>query len=106
MVLTLLSQISRNGQTHSNNFVGNLPTNCLTVFDNFVGLVLKGLILLDALMYKFRIKFISLNQFSKRVFTHKISCQASGLTGMKFHPRIKKKEKGGVNTSSPDETLK
>ena len=26
-------------------FVGNLPTNCLSVFDNFVGLALKGLIL-------------------------------------------------------------
>ena len=25
-------------------FVGNLPTNCLSVFDHFVGLVLKGLI--------------------------------------------------------------
>ena len=24
-------------------FFGNLPTNCLTVFDHFVGLVLKGL---------------------------------------------------------------
>ena len=24
-------------------FVGNLPTNCLSVFDNFVGLALKGL---------------------------------------------------------------
>ena len=23
-------------------FVGNLPTNCLSVFDNFVGLALKG----------------------------------------------------------------
>ena len=25
-------------------FVGNLPTNCLSVFDHFVGLALKGLI--------------------------------------------------------------
>ena len=24
-------------------FVGNLPTNCLSVFDHFVGLALKGL---------------------------------------------------------------
>ena len=24
-------------------FVDNLPTNCLSVFDNFVGLALKGL---------------------------------------------------------------
>ena len=26
-------------------FVGNFPTNCLNVFDHFVGLALKGLIL-------------------------------------------------------------
>ena len=26
-------------------FVGNLPTNCLSVFDHFVGLLLKGLII-------------------------------------------------------------
>ena len=25
------------------HFVWNLPTNCLSVFDHFVGLVLKGL---------------------------------------------------------------
>ena len=25
------------------HFVGNLPTNCLSVFDHFVGLVLKGI---------------------------------------------------------------
>ena len=25
-------------------FIGNLPTNCLSVFDHFVGLALKGLI--------------------------------------------------------------
>ena len=25
-------------------FVGNLPTNCLSVFDHFVGLVRKGLL--------------------------------------------------------------
>ena len=28
-------------------FVGKLPTNCLSVFDHFVRLALKGLILLD-----------------------------------------------------------
>ena len=27
-------------------FVGKLPTNCLSVFEHFVGLALKGLILL------------------------------------------------------------
>ena len=29
----------QNGQTHSNN---SSPTNCLSVFDHFVGLPLKG----------------------------------------------------------------
>ena len=38
-VLTLLAPISQNDQTHSNN----LPTNCLSVFDHFMGLALKGL---------------------------------------------------------------
>ena len=44
MQLTLLAPTSQNGQKHSNKFVGNLPTNCLSVFDNSVGLALKGLI--------------------------------------------------------------
>ena len=39
--------ISQNGQTHSNNSSAILPTNCLSVFDHFLGLVLKGLNLLN-----------------------------------------------------------
>ena len=45
--LTLYAPILQNGQTHLNissemlHFI--LPTNCLSVFDHFVGLVLKGL---------------------------------------------------------------
>ena len=39
--LTLYSPTPQNGQTHSHN----LPTNCLSVFDHFVGMALKGLIL-------------------------------------------------------------
>ena len=35
-------------------FVGNLPTNCLSVFDHFVGLALNGL----------RWKILSLNNFA------------------------------------------
>ena len=27
---------------HTQKFVGNLPANCLSVFDHFVGLVLNG----------------------------------------------------------------
>ena len=46
-----LSAYPQNGRTHSNNsspislkqFVGKLVTNCLSVFDHFVKLVLKGL---------------------------------------------------------------
>ena len=34
------------GQIHSNNSLAAvLPTNCLSVFDHFMGLALKGLIL-------------------------------------------------------------
>ena len=31
----------QNGQTHSKQFAGNFPTNCLSAFDHFVGLTLK-----------------------------------------------------------------
>ena len=31
-------------------FVGKLPTNCLSVFDHFVGLALKGLIIIKKKM--------------------------------------------------------
>ena len=41
--LTHLAPISQNGQTQLKQFVGNLPTNCLSVFDYFAGLALKGL---------------------------------------------------------------
>ena len=37
--LTLYAPISQNGQTHSNNS----SAKCLSVFDHFVGLALKGL---------------------------------------------------------------
>ena len=42
----LFNPLSANPTKWSNTlkqFVGTLPTNCLTVFDHFVGLVLKGL---------------------------------------------------------------
>ena len=32
-----------NWSNTTKQFVGNLPTNCLSVFDHFVGLALKGL---------------------------------------------------------------
>ena len=32
-----------------NQFVGKLPTNCLSVFDHFLGLALKGLIKLTSI---------------------------------------------------------
>ena len=34
-------------------FVGKLPTNCLSVFDNFVGLVLKGIKAMDKPNYRY-----------------------------------------------------
>ena len=43
-----LSPLSVNPTIWSNTlkqFVGNLPMNCLSVFDNFVKLALKGLII-------------------------------------------------------------
>ena len=42
----LVNPLSANPTKWSNTlkqFLGNLPTNCLNVFDHFVGLVLKGL---------------------------------------------------------------
>ena len=42
--LTLLAPISQNDQKPK-QFVGNLPMNCLSVFDHFVGLALKGLMI-------------------------------------------------------------
>ena len=40
--LILLEPILQNGQTLK-QFVASLPTNCLSVFDHFVGLALKGI---------------------------------------------------------------
>ena len=40
-------------------FVGKLPTNCLSVFDYFVGLALKGLMLLRVFT-KLRIYLLTL----------------------------------------------
>ena len=43
-----LNPLSANPTKWSNTlkqFVGNLPTNCLSVFDHFLGLALKGLIM-------------------------------------------------------------
>ena len=45
--LLLINPLSANFTKWSNTlsqFVGNLPTNCLSVFDHIVGLALKGLI--------------------------------------------------------------
>ena len=42
----LFNSLSANPEKWSNTlkqFVGNLPTNCLSVFDHFMSLALKGL---------------------------------------------------------------
>ena len=56
-------------------FVGKLPTNCLSVFDHFVGLALKGLIISS---YKRNVKTIEkdtlvlhdLSLFRKGPYSH------------------------------------
>ena len=45
VILTLQAPAAQNGQTLK-QFVSKLPTNCLSVFDHFVQLALKGLKLL------------------------------------------------------------
>ena len=43
-ILTLQAPTPEDGQTHSNNSSANeQPTNCLSMFDHFVGLAVKGL---------------------------------------------------------------
>ena len=43
-ILTLQAPTPEDDQTHSNNSSANeQPTNCLSVFDHFVGLAVKGL---------------------------------------------------------------
>ena len=51
-----LNPLSANPTKWSNTlkkFVGNLPTNCLSVFDHFVKLALKRLRILDYLRINF-----------------------------------------------------
>ena len=43
-VFNPLSLNPNTGPNTVKQFVGKLPTNCLSVFDHFVGLALKGLI--------------------------------------------------------------
>ena len=46
IVRAAVNPLSANPTKWSNRlkqFVGNMPTNCLSVFDHFVGLALKGL---------------------------------------------------------------
>ena len=45
---------------HSKQFVGNLLANCLSRFDHFIGLALKGLNIVSALKYG--------GSFSKKAF--------------------------------------
>ena len=45
-------------------FVGKLPTNCLSVFDYFVGLALKGLNYIGSLQFNSNI-FLSYNEYIK-----------------------------------------
>ena len=63
----VLNALSANFTKWSNTlkqFVGKLPTNCLSVFDHFVGLALKGLKRLGN--YKLR------QRYSKMIFQQKL----------------------------------
>ena len=60
----VLSPLSANPTKRSNTlkqFVGNFPTTCLSVFDHFVGLALKGLIIghleISALTSRYRHRY-------------------------------------------------
>ena len=54
-LLTITNPFSANFTKWSNTlkqFVRNLPTNCLSVFDQFVGLALKGLTVQGRILWK------------------------------------------------------
>ena len=60
--ISQLNALSANPTKWSNTlkqFVGNLPTNCFSVFDYFVKLVLKGLIQLSEIHWTGRINLFT-----------------------------------------------
>ena len=60
MTLSVINPLSANFTKWSNTlkqFVGKLPTNCLRVFDHFVGLALKGLIVPNKIVKKINYEF-------------------------------------------------
>ena len=63
-LLSYLNPLSANLTKWSNTlkqFVGKLPANCLSVFDHFVGLALKGLIYQKCFLHlppQFQHKFV------------------------------------------------
>ena len=80
-ILSSFNPLSANFTKWSNTlkqFVGKLPTNCLSVFDHFVGLALKGLKRIDIEYYASAFHLIevifSWNSFSLVVMT-KQSCK-------------------------------
>ena len=52
-MLTLLSANPAKWSNTLKQIVGNLPTICLSVFDHFMNLTLKGLILTDGILFNF-----------------------------------------------------
>ena len=65
-------------------FVGNLPTNCLSVFDDFVGLAFKGLNVILVIWYLFYRNCWSCFQ-SKDLFCHQINKMACICRFCKSH---------------------
>ena len=79
---SLFNPLSANPAKWSNTlkqFVGNLPTNCLSVFDHFVKLAFKGLMLLkcfksqtDVILTRHAIFYIFLSLCTSRSINHMI----------------------------------
>ena len=62
--MPIINPLSANPEKWSNTlkqFVGNFPTNCLSVFDHFMNLALKGLITLYKRTSQYALRFSQTN---------------------------------------------
>ena len=78
-----VNPLSANATKWSNTlkqFAGKLPTNCLSVFDHFVGLVLKGLMMMVEMTNKSKINIRSLILLKSNVKKHRINFGTKELT--------------------------
>ena len=68
---------------HTQTIVGKLPTNCLSIFDHFVGLALKGLVVF---IWIKQCQFISMPglYISNLLSNHKfLNCLKDALSGLR-----------------------